>query len=111
MSIAKLARIVEAGEQRELRPIGRVRSPLVDLADAPRQGDEGAPEAELAIDDDYVAGLAGIGVGDELLVLTWLHHTSRDVLSVHPRGDVTDRSRACSRRDRRTVRTRSVCTG
>jgi tRNA-Thr(GGU) m(6)t(6)A37 methyltransferase TsaA len=87
MSIAKLARLVEAGEPRELRPIGRVRSPLVDLAEAPRQGDEGAPEAELVIDDTYVAGLAGIGVGDQLLVLTWLHRASRDVLSVHLRGD------------------------
>jgi tRNA-Thr(GGU) m(6)t(6)A37 methyltransferase TsaA len=87
MSIAKLAHLVEAGKRQELRPIGRVRSPLVDLADAPRQGDEGAPEAELVIDDDYVPGLAGIDIGDELLVLTWLHRASRDVLSVRPRGD------------------------
>jgi tRNA-Thr(GGU) m(6)t(6)A37 methyltransferase TsaA len=87
MSIAKLARLVEAGEPWELHPIGRVRSPLVDLADAPRQGDEGAPDAELVIDDACVAGLAGIDVGEELLVLSWLHHASRDVVSVHPRGD------------------------
>lgn len=87
MSIAKLARLVEARDPQELRPIGRVRSPLVALADAPRQGDEGAPEAELVIDDAYLAGLAGIDVGDELLVLTWLHRASRDVLSVHPRGE------------------------
>ena len=87
MSIAKLAKLVEASERPQLRPIGRVRSSLVDLAAAPCQGDEGAPEAELVIDADYVAGLAGIEVGDELLVLTWLDRASRDVLSVHPRGD------------------------
>ena len=72
----------------ELHQIGHVRSPLVDLADAPRQGDEGAPEAELVIADEYVDGLTGVGTGDELLVLTWLDRASRDVLSVHPRGEV-----------------------
>ena len=72
----------------ELHPIGHVRSPLVDLADAPRQGDEGAPDAVLVVTDDYVAGLAGIAAGDELLVLTWLDRASRDVLRVHPRGEL-----------------------
>lgn len=71
----------------ELHPIGHVRSPLVDLADAPRQGDEGAPEADIVIAHEYVGGLAGVGTGDELLVLTWLDRASRDVLSVHPRGE------------------------
>jgi len=37
--------------------IGWVRSPLVDLAAAPRQGDEGAPDAELVFADEFVAGL------------------------------------------------------
>ena len=31
--------------------------------------------------------LQGIAVGDELLVLTWLHRARRDVLRVHPRSD------------------------
>jgi NADPH:quinone reductase-like Zn-dependent oxidoreductase len=30
----------------------------------------------------------GITVGDELIVLTWLHLAQRDVLEVHPRGDL-----------------------
>ena len=71
----------------ELHPIGFVRSALVVLADAPRQGDEDAPGADLVIDGDYVGGLAGVAAGDELLVLTWLDRASRDVLAVHPRGD------------------------
>lgn len=29
----------------EIKPVGRVESPLVDRADAPKQGSEGAPEA------------------------------------------------------------------
>jgi len=71
----------------ELHPIGFVRSPLVDVADAPRQGDEGAPPSDLVIAGDYVGGLDGIAAGDELLVLTWLDRAARDVLSVHPRGE------------------------
>ncbi len=70
-----------------LRPIGRVESPLTDRAAAPRQGDEGAPDAWLALRADVLAGLQGIDVGDVLLVLTWLDRAHRDVLSVRPRDD------------------------
>ncbi len=35
----------------------------------------------------YAEAARDIRPGDELLVLTWLHHSSRDVLLVHPRGD------------------------
>jgi tRNA-Thr(GGU) m(6)t(6)A37 methyltransferase TsaA len=37
--------------------------------------------------------LHGIGVGDEVLVLTWLDRARRDVLRVHPRGDRTREER------------------
>jgi tRNA-Thr(GGU) m(6)t(6)A37 methyltransferase TsaA len=70
-----------------VRPIGRVSSELTSRADAPRQGDEGAPDAQLLIDADLAAGLAGLAVGDDLIVLTWLHEADRATLSVHPRGD------------------------
>ena len=73
----------------ELAPIGTVESPLADAAAAPKQGDEGAPQAWLAIAPEYRAGLDGIVAGDEVLVLTWLDRASRDVLRVHPRGDVS----------------------
>jgi tRNA-Thr(GGU) m(6)t(6)A37 methyltransferase TsaA len=72
-----------------VRPIGHVRSPLADPAAAPRQPDEGAPPATLVIDDAYLAGLDGVAVGADLLVLTWLHQGSRDVLSTRPRNDPT----------------------
>lgn len=52
------------------------------------QGDEGAPEAWLEFTSKVAQGLLGIRVGDELLLLTWLHLAERDVLLVHPRGDV-----------------------
>ena len=72
-----------------VRPIGRVESPLVSTADAPRQGDEGAPDAYVILDPDVQAGLGGIAVGDEIMVLTWLHEADRSVLRVHPRGDLS----------------------
>jgi tRNA-Thr(GGU) m(6)t(6)A37 methyltransferase TsaA len=74
----------------KLRAIGTVESPLTDRASAPKQGDEGAPEAWLVFDARVADGLDGIAVGDELLVLTWLDRASRDVLRVHPRGNLAN---------------------
>jgi tRNA-Thr(GGU) m(6)t(6)A37 methyltransferase TsaA len=71
----------------ELRPIGRVESPLVDPAGAPKQGFEGAPDAWLVFDPVVAAGLADLRVGAEVIVLTWLDRADRDVLVVRPRDD------------------------
>ena len=71
-----------------VEPIGFVRSELTQLEDAPMQGDEGAPEAWLEITPKAAKGLMGIKPGDELILLTWLHLADRDVLQVHPRGDL-----------------------
>ena len=73
----------------ELKPIGTVESPLTDPASAPKQGDEGAPEAWIVFEPAFLPALEGIGAGDEILVLTWFHLASRDVLRVHPRSDVS----------------------
>lgn len=71
----------------ELRPIGRVRSALVDRDLAPKQGDEGSPEAWLVFDEAVRDGLRDIEPGSVVIVLTWLDRARRDVLRVHPRGD------------------------
>ncbi len=71
----------------KLVAIGTVESPLTDRASAPKQGDEGAPEAWLAFEPAFADALDGIAAGDVLLVLTWLDRARRDVLRVHPRGD------------------------
>ena len=71
----------------ELHAIGRVESALVDRDDAPKQGDEGAPEAWIAFDSAVRDAYADIAAGDEVLVLTWLHLAQRDKLRVHPRSD------------------------
>jgi tRNA-Thr(GGU) m(6)t(6)A37 methyltransferase TsaA len=70
-----------------LEPIGVVQSPLTDPAAAPKQGFEGAPEAWIVLEPGVLAGLDGIGPGDEVVVLTWLDRARRDVLRVHPRDD------------------------
>lgn len=74
-------------ERYEVRPIGRVESPLTDRAEAPKQGDEGAPEAWLVFEPGVRDGLRDIRPGTDVLVLTWLDRADRDVLVVHPRGD------------------------
>jgi tRNA-Thr(GGU) m(6)t(6)A37 methyltransferase TsaA len=74
----------------EVEPIGWVESALVDRGDAPKQGDEGAPNAWLIIDERFRDGLFGLEAGAEMIVLTWLDRAERDVLLVHPRGDPTN---------------------
>jgi tRNA-Thr(GGU) m(6)t(6)A37 methyltransferase TsaA len=71
----------------ELAPIGRVESELTDPATAPKQGDEGAPDAWLVFEPAVLDALDGVRVGDEVIVLTWLDRARRDVLKVHPRDD------------------------
>ena len=71
----------------ELRPIGQVESPLVDVDHAPAQGDEGAPDAWIVLRRDLQPAVRGLAVGDTVIVLTWLDRGDRGVLEVHPRGD------------------------
>jgi tRNA-Thr(GGU) m(6)t(6)A37 methyltransferase TsaA len=73
----------------DLRPIGRVSSSLRSLDAAPRQADEGAPEAWLVFEPETIEGLRNIRAGDDLILITWLDRARRDVLSVHPRGDAS----------------------
>jgi tRNA-Thr(GGU) m(6)t(6)A37 methyltransferase TsaA len=73
----------------ELNPIGRVESSLTDVGSAPKQGDEGAPEAWLVFEPGVLDGLGDLHPGDRVVVLTWLDRARRDVLRVHPRDDPT----------------------
>ena len=71
----------------DLRPIGVVRSTITARSAAPRQGNEGAPDAWLELDADLAAALDGLRVGDEVVVITWLHLADRSTLIVRPRND------------------------
>ena len=70
-----------------LTPIAIVRSTLRSLEDAPRQGDEGAPDAWLDVDPAFARGLTGLRAGDAIVLITWLDRADRSVLETHPRND------------------------
>ncbi|MFF3458244.1 tRNA (N6-threonylcarbamoyladenosine(37)-N6)-methyltransferase TrmO [Streptomyces sp. NPDC002730] len=70
-----------------LQPIGWVESPLLRRAEAPKQGDEGSPEAWLVFEQGVAEGIRDLQAGTEVLVLTWLDRARRDVLAVRPRDD------------------------
>jgi tRNA-Thr(GGU) m(6)t(6)A37 methyltransferase TsaA len=71
----------------QLEPVGWVESPLTDRAVAPKQGDEGAPQARIVFRPEIWEAAADLRAGDKILVLTWLHQGNRDTLAVHPRDD------------------------
>jgi tRNA-Thr(GGU) m(6)t(6)A37 methyltransferase TsaA len=70
-----------------LKAVGFVRSALKRRREAPRQGNEGAPEAWIEMIPTVARGLQGIVVGQDIILITWLHQARRNVLKVHPRSD------------------------
>ena len=70
-----------------MRPIGTIRSALKTRSGAPKQGREGAPDAWIDVRRAAAPALHRLNVGDEVIVITWLHRARRDVLQVHPRSD------------------------
>lgn len=75
-------------KENNLNYIGVIRSPLKDLKDCPLQEDEQAPGASIEIADDFVIGIRNLKVGDQVLLLTWLHQADRSVIECYPRREV-----------------------
>jgi tRNA-Thr(GGU) m(6)t(6)A37 methyltransferase TsaA len=73
-----------------LQPIGIIRSDLTSRESAPRQGDEGAPDAWIEITPDVVQALQGLAVGDAIIILTWFHQSDRTILQTRPRNIATN---------------------
>src|SRR5687768_2200730 len=71
-----------------LHAIGRVSSSLTNRLEAPKQGNEGAPNAWLEFKVEFEDALRDLRVGEDILVLTWLHQADRQTLRVHPRDDL-----------------------
>ncbi|HTA57358.1 MAG TPA: tRNA (N6-threonylcarbamoyladenosine(37)-N6)-methyltransferase TrmO [Candidatus Baltobacteraceae bacterium] len=71
-----------------LEPIGWIRSELKNTKDAPRFYTEGAPNARLELEARLLDAMDGIKVGDDIVIITWLHLANRETLKVHPRGDL-----------------------
>ncbi len=70
-----------------LRPVGFVRSKLKRRKDCPKQGYEGAPDAWVEVDCDFAEGLDGITPGSKVILVTWFHKATRNVLKLHPRDN------------------------
>jgi tRNA-Thr(GGU) m(6)t(6)A37 methyltransferase TsaA len=68
-------------------PVGYVESPLTERAQAPRQGDEGAPDAWLVFEPTVADGVRDLAAGAEVVVLTWFDRADREVLVTRPRDD------------------------
>jgi tRNA-Thr(GGU) m(6)t(6)A37 methyltransferase TsaA len=73
-----------------IEPIGVIRSEITNREDAPLFYTEGAPDAFLDLLPAYTSGLDRMRIGDELIVITWLHLADRSVLKVHPRGNTSN---------------------
>ncbi len=73
-----------------VKPIGFLRSDLKNLDDAPLFYTEGAPNAWVELIPAFRDGLDGMQVGQDIIVITWLHLAHRDVLKVHPQGNPTN---------------------
>jgi tRNA-Thr(GGU) m(6)t(6)A37 methyltransferase TsaA len=72
-----------------VEPIGVIRSEIKNREDAPLFYTDGAANALLEILPAYAEGLDRMQAGDEVIVITWLDRAHRDVLKVHPRGDLS----------------------
>ncbi|HSL68843.1 MAG TPA: tRNA (N6-threonylcarbamoyladenosine(37)-N6)-methyltransferase TrmO [Longimicrobiales bacterium] len=83
----KRGKATEANNVFTIAAIGRVRSPLQQRAEAPKQGNEGAPPAWLEFEPEFAIALRDLAVGEEILLLTWLDRADRSILQVHPRDD------------------------
>jgi tRNA-Thr(GGU) m(6)t(6)A37 methyltransferase TsaA len=70
-----------------LHAIGVIRSSLKARASAPKQGSESGPDAWSEVSPLVTQGLDGLVVGDDIIVVSWLHQASRHTLKVHPRDD------------------------
>ena len=71
-----------------VRPIGYIRSELKNVEDAPMFYTEaGVPNARLELNPAFKDGLDRMQVGDDIIVITWLHLANRNVLKVHPQGN------------------------
>ena len=71
----------------EVVPVGWVKSPLTEMAQAPMQADEGAPPAWLVFEAAVADAIRDLRPGAEIMVLTWLDRPDRGVLLTIPRGD------------------------
>lgn len=80
---------VISGEPITFSPIGHVVRTGIPPEDGDITAQLRAQPVRIVVDPRYAAALLGMTPGDDIVVLTYLHRATRDVLQVHPRGDPT----------------------
>jgi len=76
----------------EVMPVAWVESPIVDIAQAPMQGDEGAPLAWLVFRPDMAVAIRDLRPGDHVVLLSWLdRRSSRRTQHASTRGSARPR--------------------
>jgi tRNA-Thr(GGU) m(6)t(6)A37 methyltransferase TsaA len=73
--------------------IGKIHSPLKNIADCPLQEDEGAPQVSVQIYKEFRKALLGLSAGAKIILLTWLHKANRDELMTKPRNNPNAKTR------------------
>jgi len=64
----------------ELRPIGHIVTPYQRLEDCPRNIDPEGPPCVIVVDEEFAAGLEGLHVNQDILILYWLEKANRSSL-------------------------------
>ena len=67
-------------------PIGTIHTPFETAEEAPRQGVSSEAEGRLSLDPGYAAGLRGVEVGGDLVVVWFADRADRDVLTLDGDG-------------------------
>lgn len=76
-------------KQPKLQFVGVLHGDIASCEEAPKNYSESDRVGSLEIFPEYTEALAGIVVGQTIVVLFWLHQAARDILAVHPRGDMS----------------------
>ncbi|NNK96139.1 MAG: tRNA (N6-threonylcarbamoyladenosine(37)-N6)-methyltransferase TrmO [Desulfobacterales bacterium] len=76
-------------KQPKLQIIGVLHGDISNREDAPKNYSESERVGSLEIYPEYEEALDGIVSGQTIVVLFWLHQAARDILKVHPRGDMS----------------------
>ncbi len=97
-------------------PIGILHCDIRTRDEAPYNYTDSREKGVIEIFGKYTAGLEGMKVGDDILVLFWFHKSRRNVIRVHPRGDRRRKIRGvfttrCSERPNPVAASRLKVTG
>lgn len=80
-------------KQPQLKIVGVLHGDIFSREEAPKNYSESKRVGSLEIFPEYEEALDGIVPGQTIVVLFWLNHAARDVIKVHPRGDMSKKLR------------------